>query len=409
MPSSLLPPASIDPADLGEDVDLDMEKRRRILDIYSRLDAESYYDLLGVVGNADKKQIKSAYYKLAPEFHPDSYFRKNLGSYKAKIEAIFTRITLAHDVLTLKQRRAEYDAYLEQTARNRTILETLSHTEKELRAVEEAIEQAVRATTPAPVEVAPNAPRPAPLSVDERKAILARKLAGQSFSKLAATRHRPEGTSPSTPPPPPAYTQPEAQRAAAETLRARYEAAKNEAIRSRVSNYQKQAEEALAAGDHAKAANAYRIASHFAPNDESLKERSREISKLAALALAAGYLKQGAYEENDGRWADASLSYSRAVEGRPDDAFAHERAAFAMIKAGGSGRRAIELARRAVELSSQVPDNHTTLARAYIAAGFGVSALAELDRALAAGPMDAQHKQIVAELREQAHRLNKLG
>ena len=40
------------------------------------------------------------------------------------------------------------------------------------------------------------------------------------------------------------------------------------------------------------------------------------MKKLAAAALSDGYLKQARYEENDGRWAEASLSYSRAVEGR---------------------------------------------------------------------------------------------
>lgn len=404
-PSSLRPPPSHDPAELAEEVDLELDKKRRILDLYARLDLTSYYDLLGVPFDADKKQIKAAYYKLAPEFHPDSYFRKNLGTYKPKIEAIFTRVTLAHDVLTAKQRRAEYDAYLEQTTQNRSIESALESAAEEARAVEEAIEQSARSSAP----VAPEGPaalqRPAALSVDQRKAILARKLAGQSYSRLA--RPRPDGAPASVPPP--AYTPPEAQRAAAETLRARYEAAKAEAVRSRIAAYRKTAEDAVVANDFAKAANAYRIAAHLAPDDVGLIERAAEVQKLAAAALAAGYLKQGAYEEHEGRWADASLSYVRAAEGRPDDAFAHERAAFAMIKAGSNARRAVELARRAVEIQPQSPDNHITLARAFLAASFAVSAVAELDRALAAGPLDAQHKQIVAELRDQAHRMSKLG
>mgnify|MGYP003338887439 CR=1 FL=1 len=54
--------------------------------------------------------MKKAYYVAAPEFHPDRYFGKNLGSFKAKMEAVFARITLAHDVLTARERRVEYDA-----------------------------------------------------------------------------------------------------------------------------------------------------------------------------------------------------------------------------------------------------------------------------------------------------------
>jgi curved DNA-binding protein CbpA len=410
-PTSLAPPPSHeDPPELSEEVDLELEKKRRILELYGRLEDVSYYELLGVQEAADKKQIKAAYYKLAPEFHPDSYFRKNLGSFKPKIEAIFTRLTLAHDVLTVKQRRAEYDAYLEQTVENRSIADAMARADHEARVVAEAIEQAARAVSSGgPVEAAYDEPAPSArpsLTPDQRRAILARKLAGQSYSKLGP---RPRNEPPPPPPPPKAPDTPEAKRAAAEALRVRYEAAKLEALRARIQNYRQAAEEALTQGDFAKAANAYRIAAHLAPDDAGLQKRAEEVQRQAAAALAAGYLKQGAYEESEGRWTDASLSYSRAVEGRPDDAFALERAAHATIKAGGSARRAVELARRAVELGPQNPEARLTLALSYIGAGFAVSAVAELDRALAAGPMDAKHKQIVAELREQAHRLQKLG
>lgn len=400
------PTPAYDPVDLAEEVDLEPERKHRILELFAVLDDLSYYDLLGIAGDADKKQVKAAYYKLAPEFHPDSYFRKNLGSYKAKIEAIFTRITLAHDVLSAKQRRAEYDAYLAQSVQNRSIAEALSDTEAELRAVEEAIEQSARSLTPTPPPAASE--RPA-LRPDERRAILARKLAGQSFGRLLGRPRDGAPLSQAPSPPPPPVDTPEAKRAAAEALRVRYEVAKAEAVRGRVAAFKRLAEEAITLQDFAKAANAYRVAAHLAPEDAALQARCEEVKKLAAAALSDGYLKQARYEENDGRWAEASLSYSRAVEGRPDDAFAHERAAVALIKAGGSARRAVELARRAVELQPRGPENRITLARAYIAAGFAVSALAELDRALASGPLDAHQKQIVAELRDQAHRLSKLG
>ncbi|MBK8253710.1 MAG: DnaJ domain-containing protein [Polyangiaceae bacterium] len=404
-PSSLRPPSLHDPPELLEEVDLDLERKRRIFDLYARLDDVSYYELLGVPEVSEKKVIKGAYYKLAPEFHPDSYFRKNLGTFKPKIEAIFTRLTLAHDVLTSRQRRAEYDSYLEQTLQNRSIADALSHADAEARAVVEQIEQTARAIAPAPLQ-APVPSSRAPLSIDERRAILARKLAGGNIGRLG-----PRPKMESTPPPPPVQVNdsPEAKRAAAEALRVRFEAAKAEALRSRIATYRRNAEEAIVQNDYAKAANAYRVAAHLAPEDVELQNRCEEVQRLAASALAAGYLKQAAYEEREGRWAEASLSYTRAAEGRPDDAVAHERAANATVRAGGSARRAIEYARRAVELDPKNPECHITLARAFIAAGFAVSAIAELDRALAVGPLDAQHKATANELREQAHRLQKLG
>ena len=64
---------------------LDGFKNYERADILLQVDQEIRVD-------AEKKQIKSAYYALAPEFHPDKYFRKRLGSYKRKIEAIFNLI-----------------------------------------------------------------------------------------------------------------------------------------------------------------------------------------------------------------------------------------------------------------------------------------------------------------------------
>src|SRR6478736_3597603 len=101
-----------DPPELAEDVDLDLERRRYVLDVYARLDKLTYYDLLGVQPTADKKAIKRAYFGLVGTIHPDRYFNKKLGSYKAKLEHIFARMTKAHEVLLSAELRAKYDAAL---------------------------------------------------------------------------------------------------------------------------------------------------------------------------------------------------------------------------------------------------------------------------------------------------------
>ncbi|HTN89031.1 MAG TPA: J domain-containing protein, partial [Sorangium sp.] len=147
-------PPLYDPAELDEPVELTSERKRRILDLYYRLEDLSYYALLGVSDQADKKQIKSAYYLLAPEFHPDTYFRKQLGSYKQKIEAIFTRITLAHDTLTSRQRRAEYDTYLEQSHKNRAMAALIEQTPRDIATITTAVDATVRAAFADPRDVA---------------------------------------------------------------------------------------------------------------------------------------------------------------------------------------------------------------------------------------------------------------
>ena len=100
--------------ELDEDVDLDMERRRYILEAHAQLDRINHYALLGVNRAADKKAVKDAYFRLAGLVHPDRYFGKRLGSYKLKMELLFTRITAAYETLSESERRATYDLELGQ-------------------------------------------------------------------------------------------------------------------------------------------------------------------------------------------------------------------------------------------------------------------------------------------------------
>jgi curved DNA-binding protein CbpA len=96
--------------DTEENVDLDPERRKYILDVHSKLAKLTPYELLGVAPSADAKTIKRTYFELARTLHPDRYFGKNLGSYRSKLEAVFARVSAAYEVLGNKTKRAEYDA-----------------------------------------------------------------------------------------------------------------------------------------------------------------------------------------------------------------------------------------------------------------------------------------------------------
>lgn len=61
------------------------------------------YSTLGVARNADEKAIKSAYRKLAKELHPD----RNQDNPKAADR--FSAVTQAYDLLSDKDKRAQYD------------------------------------------------------------------------------------------------------------------------------------------------------------------------------------------------------------------------------------------------------------------------------------------------------------
>lgn len=95
-----------------EDVELDPELRRYVDEMHGRLKSVNHYEVLAIPRTADKKAVKRAYFQLVTVIHPDRYFQKKLGTYKAKLEAIFARVTTAHETLVSPDSRAAYDARL---------------------------------------------------------------------------------------------------------------------------------------------------------------------------------------------------------------------------------------------------------------------------------------------------------
>lgn len=71
---------------------------------------ENYYDILGVQKGATDDEIKSAYRKLAKQYHPDLFAGKPEAEKKAAEEK-FKKINHAYQVLSDAQKRANYDQF----------------------------------------------------------------------------------------------------------------------------------------------------------------------------------------------------------------------------------------------------------------------------------------------------------
>jgi hypothetical protein len=102
--------------DLGaiewEQVELPQERRDQIDELWAVLDHRNHYQLLGVARDAARAEIHKEYFLRSKIFHPDRVFGRKLGSYRKKMETIFTRLTDADRVLTHAKLRAEYDEEL---------------------------------------------------------------------------------------------------------------------------------------------------------------------------------------------------------------------------------------------------------------------------------------------------------
>lgn len=57
------------------------------------------YEILGVEPNADAATIRQAYLKRSRLFHPDRYFRKNIGVFSSHLSSLFKAVTKAFGAL----------------------------------------------------------------------------------------------------------------------------------------------------------------------------------------------------------------------------------------------------------------------------------------------------------------------
>jgi curved DNA-binding protein CbpA len=377
---------------MAEEVDLEVDLRRWILQLYRSLDRSDHYQLLGVSRDAEKKVIKRAYFDLAAKLHPDKYFRKKLGSFKFRMEAVFGRITLAQDTLTNADRRAEYDAYVEEQRRSRGIEELMADALAEVRRAEETAEREARAAESNPSQPAarpmtppagtPEAPKPSTIEVSAaaRRDALARRLLGGG-RPLSRPSQPPVQRPPSNPATPSTAD-------AMDALRRRYEDRRTQARAAQARKYIASGEEALAKGDAVSAANAFRVAASLLPQDEGVQKRATETQGHADEILADTYSKQAVYEEKMGEWTEAARSWQRVCKGRPKDAKVHDRAANAIVKAGADLHEGARLAQQAIAISPETIAFRVTLANVYLAAGLALNARRELETAAQRAPHD---------------------
>ncbi len=100
------------PADLADGKELTEAQKKRILHVEAHLDDWNHYRLLDVRRAGSAADIKTGYFKASKEFHPDTFFRKDIGKYAERVDRIFRAMKAAYDVLSKAPVRAAYDETL---------------------------------------------------------------------------------------------------------------------------------------------------------------------------------------------------------------------------------------------------------------------------------------------------------
>ncbi len=329
------------------DTDLAPAIRERVEKMFARLDELDHYQLLGIARTSDRRTIKDAYFQRALEFHPDKHFGKKLGEFGPKLEAVFMKMTQAHDVLTVPAQRTAYDATL-------PVLTS---------------------------EEAPPSFFPDPEAEGRRREAAARKFLGDRFTRLSQ---------PPSSPPKPAQT----AETAKQQIQEHFAAVKDAALTRELNRHLTRAREAESVGDLDEASQALRKASLLLPDRDDLRTQAEVMTERAIRELAERNAQRAMDAVKEGDWGTAALMYLRAAAGRPDDDKIHERAAFALLMSGTSLRRAAELAQKAVEL---VPDNveyRITLVRAMQAANMPDAVRPELEKLRKMAPKDPKVKEL---------------
>ena len=395
-------------SELPEDV------ARRIDEMTERVGVADHYVLLGLPRTATRAQIRTAFLAVAPPFHPDRYFGRNLGAYANKMLRIFAHLSEAHDTLVNDERRAEYDRFLPPPPPSPP-------------------------PPPPPPAAAPPSPRPpqtvadgharpplsshppssgtlratAPSTPEQdraRQQVFASRLGGRMRPPTPAVPLRPgaapaaggsPGKTPSDAPPRARSSSPTMPavdpKAAVDALKRRYEESKAHARGMQTSQSVVGAEAAAAKGDFAEAARLYHLAV------ERTQDPGLRAAMVAAEAKAreqhhAAVIARAREAEQKQDYVEAAANWARAFESAPSADVAN-RAAMCLRRAGADVRKAARFGEDAVKLDPNKAAYRVTLALVYADAGLVLRARGEIERAQALEPDSALVKDALAKLK----------
>ena len=94
---------------------------------YPKLEQLSYYDLLGLTPAVTEGEIRTAFYRISTDLHPDRYHMLADRELKDRLETIFARICEGYRVLSSPERRAAYSRALTEGKKRLTSSERESH------------------------------------------------------------------------------------------------------------------------------------------------------------------------------------------------------------------------------------------------------------------------------------------
>ncbi|WP_223633990.1 J domain-containing protein [Corallococcus sp. EGB] len=351
------PAAPVVDAAMAEEVDLDPEQKRDIIEMERSLDGMDHHAVLGVARGASPQEVKQAYYNASRRFHPDRYFGKNLGSFRARLERIFKRLTDAHNALSRQE--------------------------------------PPRPPTPPPPAARPPTPPPA-----------GRTVSGSGFAAVTAPARTVSGsgfaavTPPAAPAPPPVAPpedpESEARRAERQARLARHPyMARSHKLTELIAR----GKAATARGDFERAYQDFNHVLGLDPKNREVTQLLMEARRKHDLSRAQAEVERGQQLEMSGDFAGAQAAYKLAVSLNPDNPEAAFQAARVGRELTQDAQEVLKLAQRAVELKPGRADYQLLLAQLLLVAGQKKQAKHHFEEVVRLDPDNADARAALKKLR----------
>jgi curved DNA-binding protein CbpA len=322
------------PAELAKLIDpsleIAVELQGRLLLLEQRLDAP-YHEVLGVPADAERPVLKKAFFGLSRDYHPDRYFRRNIGGYEARVDRVYKKIVEAYELLSDPTARSEIE-----------------------RSLAAAAGLAPSAAPDSQPTQTPGSQPPQAEAADETAAPSAPRR------RRVPLRPRSHGFS-----------------------------LHNRVQRERKAKAKRLFEAGMAAfarEEWIDAAGSVRLAIAFDPWNEAFKDRFVDVQRKAHEVLSERHLKEAENAAEMRDYPAAARAYEEAIQYRAHDPRLLFNAAEVVSSTGGDLHRAKEWAQSAVEIEPENSDYHRLLGQVFRMAGLDANAKREIETALQINP-----------------------
>lgn len=394
---------------------LSEEQRAELDRLEGLLESASVYELFGIETEADANAVQDAYYDLSRRWHPDRFFRMELGDDGARIEQLFVAITHAYKVLSdplkrrdydrnelpgLLRRRTHRDAYEERSrssvsdvrrGRSRTTFEARgpgqrgrTKTSRGSSAPSSGADSSAPPASGTPTSTPNPTPSPSPdtsRSSSRTSERPKRRSWREQVKRGRSRRSRAEATPLPRANPSSAAASSDAERVRAKPRRTsrRMERIKDE-LRQRKEQARAYYEQGLAELDKeqvVKAAASLYLATTYDSDNEDYKEAFEEANRASRRLQSRQLVNQAEAAESYQRVKEAIAHYRKAHELDPDNAKANYRLAVLIRRYEEDDREALLLLRRAVQVDPDDIDYRMALGDLYADLGMKLNAQRE--------------------------------